>query len=210
MVITDHPEINTSYQAFTNQSFLLAEVTCVARLLQQGASMPEVRRAVMTENVLQLKTEHSRKTFFGNLRDRLQGVGPSLLALLTAPDYDLRRLTNLYLLLLRHRLLREFIAEVVWRELRRMQSLVEPVEVNAFFAAKQQQSEVIAAWRESTFYKARSNLIRIGLASELLAKAGGEPLAIQPQWVPSALRDELEGANRSGFLKLLLDQWGGL
>lgn len=206
MLPTDHPAIVKSYAAFTNQSLMLAEVTKAAELLRCGTPLVELRRLVLDDNLFQLRTEHSRKTFFRAARDRLAGVHEPLLDLLAKGDYDVRRLTCLYLLLLRHRLLREFIAEVLWRELSRLQHRLEPLEIELFFADKRQQVPEIGRWSEATVRKSHTNILRVGVESGLLAGGDGAGHNIQPQLVPEALRSELKSACRTAFLKLLLDQ----
>lgn len=205
MVLSGHPKILEDYAAFTNQGFLLHEVTLAAALQLQGASSADLIRAVVKDNCFQLRSEASRKTYLRTVQSRLQGVGGGLLSLLTDADLLTRRLTNLYLLLLNHRLLREFIHEVLWLELRRLQTRLLREQIERFFVAQQQLNPVVAGWSEATVQKCRSNIVRICQDAWLLTDGQGARY-IQPQQLPTALRSELQAAERQAFFKLLLDQ----
>ena len=205
MTATRHPPIQQKYAAYTNQGFLLREIGIVAGLLLQGVSNDDLRQRVEQDDLFQLPSKSSRKTILGAVQQRLSNVPDSLLILLAEGSLDLRRLTNLYLILLKHRLLRDFIAEVVLEELRRFSRMLPPSEVGAFTHRKHDQVPDIAGWSEATLNKSRSNIITICLQAGLLSEAP-DGFAIQPQVVPQTLRDELIQAGRQAFLPLLLDR----
>ncbi len=200
-----HPPIRQKYVAYTNQGFLLREVSTAARLLLQGVSQDELRRRVQQEDLFQLPSKWSRKTTLGAVQQRLSSAPAPLMVGLAEGSLELRQLINLYLILLKHHLLRDFIAEVILEEVRRFSTTLPPAEVNAFFGRKREQVQDIAGWSEATLGKSRSNIITMCLQAGLLTKASGG-LAIQPQVVPSTLRDELVRAGRGEFLALLLDR----
>jgi hypothetical protein len=198
-----HPPVQQRYLARTNQGFLLREVSLVAERLLAGATKDELSRDVVAADLFQLPSVESRKTTLQAVRKRLEGVPLPLLAFLDEGSLDLRRLTNLYLILLQNRLLREFIAEVVLEALSRFAYTVPPSEVNAFMVHKRNQVPEIDAWSEATLEKARSNLVNLCVSAGLLQKVKGD-LSVQPQSVPPALREELASAQRQEFLRLLL------
>jgi hypothetical protein len=133
------------------------------------------------------------------------GVPERLLDFLAEGSADLRRLTNLYLILLQHRLLREFLAEVVDEARARLAAAVTAAEMNAFLERKREQVPDVAGWSEQTLQKSRSNMLNVCVAAGLLVQYDRKTFAIQPQWVPGALREELRAAQRSAFLRLLLN-----
>lgn len=200
----EHPPIRRTYAAFTNQGFLLREVSCTAELLQSNATETDVRREVVENDLYQLASKASRKTSVNAVLRRLEAVPPSLLEFLAHGSLDLRRLTNLYLILLQHRLLREFVAEVVLEALSRFAYQVPNTEVSAFMTHKRNQVPEIDNWSEATLGKARSNLVNICVSAGLLHREAGG-WSIQPQSVPASLRQELTDAERQKFLRLLLD-----
>lgn len=203
-VMTTHPPIRQNYAAFTNQGFLLREVGVVAERLLHGVTEKEIQQAILEHNLFQLSSGKSRQTILKAVFKRLENVPTSLLEPLAEGSLDLRQLTNLYLILLQHRLLREFIAEVVLEAFSRFSYLVPPTEVNAFMTHKRNQVPEIDGWSEATLGKARSNLVNICVSAGLLQKEG-DGWSIQTQSVPLVLQQELIDAGRQKFLRLLLD-----
>jgi hypothetical protein len=199
-----HPPIQQGYTARTNQGFLLQEAGLVATRLLAGATKEALRRDVMDNDLFQLAAAPSRKTALGAVQKRLEGASPELLAFLSEGSLELRRLTNLYLILLQHRLLREFIAEVVLEALGSFSYALLHSDVSAFMVRKRSQVPVIEGWSEATLFKSRTNLVNVCVSAGLLQRVTGK-LSILPQQLPPALREELVSAQREGFLRLLLD-----
>lgn len=203
-VMTKHPPIRQNYAAFTNQGFLQREVGVVAERLLDGATEKEIQREILEHDLFQLPSSKSRQTIVRAVLKRLDNVPTSLLEHLAYGSLDLRRLTNLYLLLLQHRLLREFVAEVILEAFSRFNYLVPLTEINAFITCKRSQVLEIDGWSEATLGKSRSNLVNICVSAGLLRKEG-DGWSIQPQSVPPSLRQELIEAERQKLLHLLLD-----
>ncbi len=199
-----HPPIQQGYTARTNQGFLLHEASLIAERLLAGATKEALRREVMENDLFQLAATPSRKTALQAVQTRLERASPELLTFLSEGSLDLRRLTNLYLILLQHRLLREFIAEVVLEALESFSYALLPSDVSAFMVRKRSQVPVIESWSETTLSKSRTNLVNICVSAGLLQRGKGK-LSILPQQLPPALREVLVSHQREGFLRLLLD-----
>ena len=110
MVIWQHTQpvqlrLERKYVAYTNQGFLLQETSQLATLLLDGEDRARIQEMVLTDNLLQLRAEASRKTTHRAVMARLEGVPEALLELLVSGSVDSRRLANFYLILLKHRLL---------------------------------------------------------------------------------------------------------
>lgn len=60
--MVEHPLIRHAYAAFTNQGFLLREVSLTAELLRNNATKVDVRREVVENDLYQLASKASRKT----------------------------------------------------------------------------------------------------------------------------------------------------
>ena len=199
-----HPPVVTRYAAFSNQGFLLREVGLVASLLLTGASVQTVKTEVLEQDLFQLASPSSRQTLLTAVTSRLGGVDETLLGFLADGGLVLRRLTNLYLVLLRHRLLREFVAEVLQEELLRFRSELARAEVNSFFQRKRVQETVVGGWSPQTLAKSRSNIVTICADAGLLERVPPDRQIIVPQLVPQTLRASLKQAGREAFLPLLL------
>ncbi len=200
-----HPEVDQAYAARTNQGFLLREVALVADFLLSGTSQAEIERLVKEEDIFQLRAARSRQTILRAVKERLSGAPKTLLAFLSGGNLDVRRLTNFYLILLHHRLLREFIAEVVLAEMSRLATVVSSSEINDFFEQKRMQVPDVGSWSEQTVQKARSNMLNVCSAAGVLRPVDRRTYEIRPQLVPAELRTELIAAGRESFLPLLLE-----
>ncbi len=97
---------STSYIARTNNAFILTETVQVAQLMHQGATLDEIRRQVIVEDLFQLRSLTSRRRVLNTVLQRLQKVDSSYIKLLAISNIDIRRLTNLLLILRSDRLLR--------------------------------------------------------------------------------------------------------
>lgn len=202
--ILEHPKVQLSYLAQTNQGFLLREANLIANLMLENATKDELKRYVVDDDLFQLASVASRKTALQTILKRLSKTPPILLEFLAAGEPELQRLTNLYLILLQHRLLREFIAEVALESLSRFSYLIPLTEVKAFMAYKRSQVPVVETWSAATTDKSRSNLVNTCVSAGLLQREA-TALRTQPQSVPPPLKRELTAASRESFLLLLLD-----
>jgi hypothetical protein len=200
-----YPKPSKEYAAFTNVGFQLQEVIALSQMVLAGRSAEQIRIQVLEDDLLQLPSIQSRRTIAREVLSRLNGVPTVLLEFLTDGSYDLRRLTNLYLLLLKHRLLREFAGEVLVEQLRSLDPQLTTKEVNVFVELKRSQIPAIRSWSDSTVKKAQSNLLRMYEAAGLLVSSGGAT-SIQIQIVPRSLRAEIEAAGHGSYLRLMLDE----
>ena len=202
--LNQHPAVETAYAAYTNQGFLLREAGLVAELLLANMSREAILHEVVEGDLFQLASVASRKTTLQVLLRRFEGAPPSLLSQLSGSP-ELRRLTNLYLIFLKHRLLREFVAEVLLDAASRLSYVVTKGDVNVFMVFKRSQVDELERWSEATATKAQSNLVNLCVNAGILEKnAAG--LMVQLQNVPAALSSELRAAGRQSFRRLLLDQ----
>jgi len=174
-------------------------------MLLAGEDRNEVLRAVREDDLFQLRAAKSRQTIGTAVLARLEGVHEPLLGFLAQGGTELRRLTNLYLILLQRRLLREFVAEVLVEARRRLATTITAAEVNVFMELKRAQAPIINAWSEGTLAKSRSNMVNVCIEAGLLSQQDRKTYGVHPQWVPRLLRDELATADRSSYLALLLD-----
>ena len=203
------PQLEQSYAAHTNQGFLLQETSQLAALLLAQEDLSRVRELVMHENLLQLRAQASRKTTYSAVIARLTGVPDVLLELLVSGSVDSRRLTNFYLILLKHRLLREFMAEVVVAQQQRLLGHTSEADIRTFFSRKQDQEADVAAWSAATYQKAQSTILKLITSADLLAKTSRTTWAIQAGFVPPSLREAVIGLGHRPLLTLMLDQHRG-
>lgn len=197
---------STSYIARTNNAFILTETVKVAQLIHQGATFDEIRQQVIEEDLFQLRSLTSRRRVLNSVLQRLQKVDSSYIQLLAISNVDIRRLTNLFLILRSDRLLRELIDEVLLDKLKRFVFTVAPSDLRSFFEMKREQSPIIAQWSNSTYQKTVSNTVLILVNAHLLhpIKPRGN-YEIRPVPLPGALRQQLLLDGEELYLRLMLN-----
>ena len=202
MFLVDAPEIVKTYAAFTNHAFLLDETVAVAALLKEDFAPDEVKRLILEQDLFSLRANASRRTLASAILTRLKGVPEVFLDNLSG-DRTLQMYTTFYLILLRHRLLREFIEEVLLEHVQRLVRNVTETEITAFFERKRQLEPVVAKWSEATLNKSRVNLIKILVEATVLAKTSGG-FDIVPNLIPEKLKHDLRTVGHKSFIILML------
>ncbi|MEL6351577.1 MAG: BrxA family protein [Cyanobacteria bacterium J06627_28] len=201
------------YKAQTKHIFPLAETVAVAKLLVQGVDRADVRRQVLEEDLFELRSPASRAGALQMIWRRLDKFPLEYSELLANGNSDTKRFTLLFIILCEHRLLREFIAEVLVEKLRGLSLTVTTTDLRAFFETKREQEATLAEWSEATFKKAASNtlllLVRSGLLQPLIGdskedKRGCYEIRAVPP--PAALRQQLVLDGYEKYLALMLDR----
>lgn len=194
------------YVARTNYAFILNETVKVAQLIEQGATLAEIQRLVMEEDLFQLRSLISRRRALNTVLKRLHKVDTAYIRLLATANADTRRLTNLFLILRSDRLLRELLDEVLRDKLKRFDYTLKPVDLRTFFAQKREQNPTLAKWSDSTFQKTASNtvltLVNAGLLQPTQPRGHYE---IRPVPLPGALRQQLLLDGEERYLSLMLN-----
>ncbi len=198
-----------TYAAFTNHAFVLRETVAVARLLTEGASWDEVRSSIVHDNLFSLRSEASRKTMFGAMKARLQHAPDCLLEHLSSGDLELQTATNLFLILLQHALLREFIADVILEHQRRLLHTVAESDIVAWCDRKHQLEPSLEHWTDATVNKARVNMVAMCVDGNLLVKHPTEAsYDIRQNFLPAAFKRDVQALGFAHYLPLLLDAMG--
>lgn len=174
--------------ALSNVQFLLAETALVAQALQAGEGWAQLRAAAGEGRLFGPSKASSQLTVLTALKARLNGIPASRLGELTQGTLDARRLLVLALVTRSKPLLRDFIAEVLLHQWRRLDPLVTDADARAFLVHQAEQHPDVAAWSAATMHKTRGNLTRFLLDAGLLqARRSGE-FVILPQYLSPALR----------------------
>lgn len=197
------PVINTEYAAFTNFTFLLKETIQIARCFLENKSIQGITDLIIHENFLDRRSIDSRKTIARVLLYRLSDAPSELLEFLDSSHPNLPKYTNLYLILAKHRLLREFIEGVLVHQLQHMLKTLSPSDIHVFFEQKRLEPP-LSQWSEQTFEKSRNNILRICLEAGLLRKSSNT-FEIVSSRVPQALKEYLVIIGYERFLALMLD-----
>lgn len=196
--------LNTNYLAFTNNAFLKNETVYVAELLEEGYEAAEIREKIIEDNPFSLRSEASRKTMSTAILSRFEHAPDFVIDNLASGESSLQNFTTFYLIMLKHRLLREFLAEVLLEHRNRLVYTVTDAEINSFFEHKHILEADIESWSEATLSKSRTNIIIICISVGLLVNSK-EHYDILSNFVPTKLRNDLLDSGQESFLKLMLD-----
>lgn len=196
----------TAYVARTNHAFVLAETVTVAELMYRGVTQEDIRQQVLVKDLFQLRSQASRERALQTILKRLGQVPDAYIQLIATGNPDVRRFTILFLILREHRLLCEFIAEVLLDKIQGFDYAIAPADLRTFFEGKREQSLTVAAWSESTYKKVASNTVLIltnaGLLQPVSPRGNYQIRAIP---IPSALRQQLLADGLGHYLTLMLD-----
>lgn len=197
---------NVLYAARTNHAFMLTESVMIAQLICQGETEATLKQKVFVEDLFQIRSHTSRERTLQNLLKRLHGVPHIYLELLADGSLDVRRLTNLFLILRENRLLCELIDQVLLEKLQHFDVIVKAVDLRSFFETKREQIPNLARWSDSTYQKVVSSTVSILVQAGLLraSKPRGS-YEIRSVPVPTVLREQLLADGYSHYLKLLLN-----
>lgn len=184
------------YEAHTNAAFLLPEVIVIAQLRLEGLSWDQVTARVVADNVLQLERVATRRTYAQALKRRFEGSPRELLELLEAGG-EVARAANLYAVLLRHRLLRELLLEVIVPKRLRFDALLRSTDVGAFMTLKLEQSETLSGWTDATLSRARQAMLRVLVEAGVLRRNSEVEFEIMSPMLPNALREVIQAHDPS-------------
>jgi hypothetical protein len=196
----------TAYAARTSHAFVLTETVTVAELIHHGATQEDIRQRVLMEDLFQLRSQVSRERALQTILKRLHQVPEAYIKLIATGNPDTRRLTILFLILRENRLLRELIIEVLLDKLKGYDYVVTIADLRTFFEGKRDQNPTVAAWSDSTYKKAASNIVLVLVNAGLLqptSPRGNYQIRALP--VPSPLRQQLVADGLGHYLTLMLD-----
>lgn len=198
--------MNSLYAAHTKYAFALTETVAIAKLMYQGLDQKAIQQQVVGDDLLQMRSRTSRQGAFRTIWQRLEKLPSEYIQLLATGNADVRRFTVLFSILLQHRLLREFIAEVVLDKLKQFDLTIKPSDLRVFFESKREESQVLAQWSEATYRKAASNIVLVLVGAGLLqpSKPRGT-YEIRATPVPIALKQQMVADGFEPILMLMLN-----
>lgn len=195
-----------SYAAHTKYAFALTETVAIAELLFRGLDQETIKQMVVWDDLLQMRSQTSRKGTFQTIWKRLERLSPDYIKLIATGNADVRRSTVLFSILLEHRLLQELITELLLDKLKQFDLIIKPADLRIFFEAKREESQILAKWSNATYQKAASNTVLVLVRAGLLqpAKPRGT-YEIRATPVPSALKQQLIADGFEQILVLMLN-----
>lgn len=195
---------NTEYTAtMTGNPFLYRETRIVVKMVCAGYDDGSIREEVINRNAFQCDKKNTNLKHLAEIKLRLSLLPSHLVKLIDEADTETSRLIVFYAVLIRYRLMREFMAELLYEKLLLMEPLVRAPEASAWLNHKKEQDEKIATWTDSTMGKVKQVLIKNAIEAGYLKKENSD-YRILNVMVPKVLTDEIKNAGDSQYLKFFL------
>ena len=200
----------STYVTYTRCLFAFAETVAIAQLLQKGETLEVISDRVLKEDLFQIRSLTSRKSSLRVILKRLNLVSDEYIKFIATENIDLQRFTIFWAILREHRLLREFIREILIEKLYCLDRTVSDHDIKEFFTSKSEQHQQIRSWSKSTYQKTSSHivstLVRVGLLYPMqYRKQYGKRYEISPTPIPQALRTQLIADGWENYLILMMD-----
>ncbi|MFD1067996.1 DUF1819 family protein [Oceanobacillus locisalsi] len=185
-----------------SKPFLYNETYKVAELYATGFSEEVIKKEVIHQNLFQVKTEQRKREITTTVLKRLKTLDTFLINKIVTTDIHTSKLITLYAILKTDRLFFEFMHEIFREKLTVHEPVLEDRDFNAFFEAKRQQSEVVANWKEYTFYKLKQVYLRILTDAGLLNNSSEREIQI-PLLHPDVL-DYMRNAEDTRYIDAII------
>lgn len=194
---------NRVYSAgLMSQSFWFLEFKKAVRLRQEGLSYDEIKKKCVEENLFGAAKEYRALRMAGYIITRLKSMDDSFIELFLSSDLATQKLINLITILRTDRLYFEFVYEVYREKVILGVECMEDMDVNVFFTKKESQSEVIAAWKDSTKRHLRSCYLNFMTDANLLTVIDKKK-TITPPILDIALERYLKAMDEDAIVRAL-------
>ena len=139
----------------TSKLFWLQEARKTASYIVEGFSKSEIRAIAWEENIYQVRAEYRAYEVLNGTYRRISLLPMDVLKV------EMAKVLNLISILMDNRLFFEFIYEVYDVKLRIGELEISDRDLNAFFADKAIQSEVVARWSDTVVKKLKQCFCRM-------------------------------------------------
>lgn len=184
---------------------LYLEMKKAATLVVEGNTLEQVKKLILEENIYQVKTESRKKEFASIVSSRLQVLDEFLMKQLVYGDVETSKLIVLYTIIKTDRLFYEFMDEVIKDKYILRDFSLADKDFNIFFLCKREQSDVVAGWKDYTFYKLQQVFIRILFEVGILKNQKGER-DINVPFLSNDVKQHLKEIGDGAFVTLLVGE----
>ena len=166
------------YKAYiTREPFLFYEMRVTARLIKEGLSDDQIVDKIVSENLFQYPTEKSIKGMARACIVRLRALDDiSLIRAVAAQPHDVAKQICLYAFMKQHRLVRDFMLNIIGNKYQQQDFFFSRSAINVFFIQLQEQDDTVASWSDSTITKLKQILMRVLVENEYIDTLKSEHL----------------------------------
>ena len=172
--------INEPYKAtLTREQFLFHEMRTIANLMLDGKTDNEIIEIVYEDNLLQYPTEVMTKRMTRDCLKRIHLLNDErLVDIIANGASDSAKQVCLYAMMIQYRVINEFMINVIGEKYRTKDFSFSKKDVNVFFSRLQEQSDVVASWKDSTIQKIKQVIVKILVDTEYLDNTKSEILNV--------------------------------
>lgn len=163
--ITDLPYKN----GLISQSFWFSETRTVIKLMAAGISLPEIRKRCNAENLFGMANEGRIKEVSQRITKRCEKMDDALVRIYMDSDLATQKLINLIIILRNDHLFFDFINEVYKEKNILGQFELTLEDVNVFMTRKDNESDVVAGWKDVTKRRLRNTYLNFMTDAGLLS-----------------------------------------
>ena len=166
--------LETPYSAgFMSQSWWFVEFKQILQLINKRYEEETIKHECIENHLFGAPNEYRTIRMYGYLMKRAKMLSEEDRQLFFISDVETQKLINLTAILRGDRLFYEFFYEVYREKMMLGLPVLEDVDINAFFTRKEQQSEIVEGWSDSTKKHLRSNYLNCLTNAGLLRKGKG-------------------------------------
>ncbi|WP_198030023.1 DUF1819 family protein [Oceanobacillus manasiensis] len=186
-----------------SRPYFYMETKKLAELVLQGFNEIELKKQVVENNIFQVKTDARKREIASVILQRLKVLDDYLINQLNISDIGTSKLIVLYTIIKTDRLFYEFMNEVFSDKIAYRDLSLTDRDFNIFFEGKRQQSEIVAKWKEYTFYKIQQVYIRILFEAGMLKNQKGNREILVPVANPDVL-EHIRNTDDPRFINLIV------
>lgn len=187
------------------RSFLYLELKKAAALYLQGYSHAGIKELACKENIFALNTENRIRDIAATISTRLQVLDIELLNILVDGNLETSKQVALYAILKTDRLFFEFMLEVFRGKYLLRDYTIFNKDYSLFFQRKAEQSPIVAAWKDYTYYKLKQVYNRILFEAGFIRRSRGKVEITRPLMVQD-LKDHLKKKGDEIYLQAMLGE----
>ena len=181
--------------SFTTGGLFVRESVIGAQLLLDSGDRGQARSELMHGNLLQQRTEQSKRTVSREVIDRLSSLDRGLLKILTEGSAEERSQIMWVSACRRYELIGEFAHEVVRERYLVMTPNLTHDDFDSFVRSKALWHEELNTLATSTIIKLRQNIFRMLREADIMSAAG----RILPMTLTARVAGALAASDRSAF-----------
>lgn len=185
-----------------SHSFWFLETKNSAEYMIDGISKKELAEISVNENLYQVNSERRAREMASTIYRRLDGFSDDLLYFLSNSDQNSGKIIVLISVLTTDKLFFEFMYEVFREHILLGNYIIKNSDLDKFFVNKENQSEVIGVWKDTTIRKVKGCYKSFLIDAGLLEKENGDYKIILP-FVDFRLKELMEQNNLIPYLNAI-------